>query len=92
MLRGIFQGFDYFIEIIRYLLLTYVVISWFVSPFNRFRQFIERIVDPMLRPLRSLLFGIAPRMPIDFSALIMFFVLNLLRVGLWRVYAILASA
>ena len=90
MLRGIFQGFDYFLEIVRYLLLVYCVISWFVSPFNRFRQFIERIIDPMLRPLRSVIFGIAPRMPIDLSALVMFFVLNLLRVGLWRLYAILA--
>ena len=90
MLRGIVQGIDYFLEAIRYLLLVYCVISWFVSPFNRFRQFIERIVDPMLRPLRGILFGIAPRMPIDLSALVMFFVLNLLRFGLWRLYMVLA--
>ena len=90
MLYGIFLGFSYFLEILRYLLLAYVVISWFVSPFNRFRQLVERIVDPMLRPLRSLLFGIAPRMPIDLSAFILFFVLNLLQRGLWRLYAVLS--
>ena len=34
------------------LILLYVVLSYVVPPYNQFRLWVDRIVEPMLRPIR----------------------------------------
>jgi YggT family protein len=51
-----------------------VVLSYFMSPFHPVRQFLDRIVEPMLRPIRRIL----PRTGmIDFSPLVLIILLQL---------------
>ncbi|MFC1997252.1 YggT family protein [Chloroflexota bacterium] len=47
------------------LILTYVVISYFMSPYHNFRMWVDRLVEPMLRPIRKVvplvgMFDISP--------------------------------
>lgn len=86
MLYGVVRGIDYFLEIVRYGLLLYCVLGWFVSPFNSFMKLLTRIFDPILRPVRNILFRIMPRMPIDLSAIALFFVIDFARNMVWRLY------
>ncbi len=86
MLFGIFQGISYFLTIVRYLLLAYCVLSWFMPPYRGIMKTLSRFVDPLLRPIRNVLYRFANRMPIDLSALIAFFLLELLSRLVWQVY------
>jgi len=52
-------------------------------------RFLSRFVDPVLTPIRALMFRVFPRMPIDLSALAAFFLLRIVESLLWRVYAFL---
>jgi YggT family protein len=47
------------------LILTYVVISYFMSPYHSFRMWVDRLVEPMIRPIRRVvpmigMFDISP--------------------------------
>ena len=37
------------------LILTHVVISYFMSPYHSFRMWVDRLVEPMLRPIRRVI-------------------------------------
>lgn len=54
MLSGIFQGLIAFLEILRYVLLIYCLLSWFLPPYNRLMLFLGRVTDPLLNGIRSL--------------------------------------
>ena len=45
-----------------------IIISYFVSPYNQFRMLLDRIVNPMLNPLRRV---IPPLGGIDFSPVVL---------------------
>jgi YggT family protein len=45
-----------------------IIISYFVSPYNQFRMLLDRIVNPMLNPLRKV---IPPLGGIDFSPVVL---------------------
>ena len=61
-----------------YSLLIRVILSWFpVFKPNRFSDFIFQITEPILSPIRSLI--PVNQSGIDFSPLILFIILNLLR-------------
>jgi YggT family protein len=34
------------------LIFAYVILSWFMSPYNPVRESVDRIVEPMLAPIR----------------------------------------
>ncbi len=89
VLSGVFQGISYFLTIIRYVLLAYCLLSWVLPPYNKLMMMLSRFIDPLLRPIRNVMFRIFPRMPIDLSALVAFFVLDLLSRGLWSLYFML---
>ena len=56
------------IQLIILIILVDVILSYFVSPFNNIRQFLDRIVEPMLRPIRKIL----PQTgSIDFSPMVL---------------------
>jgi YggT family protein len=56
------------------LILTYVVISYFMSPYHSFRMWVDRLVEPMLRPIRRVipLIGMFDISPIILLLLIQF--------------------
>lgn len=86
MLFGIFRGIESFLKIIRYLLLAYCLLSWIMPPYRGFMATLSRFVDPILRPIRNLLFRFFPRLPIDLSPLLLMLLLEGLRQLLWRGY------
>ena len=45
VLYAIYQGCYYFLEILRYALLIYCILSWFVSPWNKVMQFFGKIAS-----------------------------------------------
>ncbi len=90
MLYGVFLGISYFLQIIRYALLIYCVMSWILPPYHKAMRFLGRFIDPVLSPIRTLLFRIFPRLPIDLSALAAFFVLDLIGRLLWQLFYLLA--
>jgi len=56
------------------LVLVHVILSYFMSPFHPIRQTVDRIVEPMLAPIRRL---IPPVGMIDFSPLILIILVQL---------------
>jgi YggT family protein len=71
----IFNIINWITELITLLVIMQVVLSYFMSPFHPVRQFIDRIVEPMLRPIRRLLPQTAM---IDFSPLVLIILLQVL--------------
>ncbi len=68
---------DKLIAIYSYLLLARVALSWFrVNYYNPWVRLLLRITDPFLEPFRAL---IPPMGGIDFSPIVAFLVLNLIR-------------
>jgi len=63
-------------QVLSLLLLVYVILSFFMSPFHPIREAIGRILNPLLVPIRNLL----PQTGmIDFSPLVLWILLDLLR-------------
>ena len=71
----IFNIINWITELITLLVIMQVILSYFMSPFHPVRQFIDRIVEPMLRPIRRLLPQTAM---IDFSPLVLIILLQVL--------------
>lgn len=90
MLSAIFLGINYFLQIVRYTVLIYLVLSWFLPPYQRFMRILERIVDPLLRPVRNLMFRFLPRMIIDPSPILFFLFMDLFSRLLWVIYSWIA--
>jgi YggT family protein len=71
----IFNIINWITELITLLVIMQVVLSYFMSPFHPVRQFIDRIVEPLLRPIRRLL----PQTGmIDFSPLVLIILLQVI--------------
>ncbi len=63
------------LEAAKWLILIRALISWVnPDPFNPIVQFLQRVTEPILAPIRRLL----PQMPIDISPLIAFLILFLI--------------
>ncbi|GHU83457.1 hypothetical protein FACS1894196_3380 [Clostridia bacterium] len=86
VLSGIVTGISYFLQVIYYALLAYCLLSWIFPPYHRIMQFLGRFIDPLLRPIRRVMFRLFPRMPIDLSALVGFLALRLIQQLLWQLY------
>ncbi len=74
------------IEAFNIVLLVYCVSSWFIrDPFNKFMRILSAIVDPVLDPIRAILSHIPfiSDVPIDFSPLIAFFILDFVLMLIW---------
>lgn len=89
MLYGIFQGLSYFLQIINYALLIYCVLSWLLPPYHKVMAVLSRFVDPLLSPIRGLMFRMFPRARLDFSALLAFLLLGIVQRLLWQLYFLL---
>jgi YggT family protein len=64
------------------LILIYVVISYVVPPYNQFRMWVDRIVEPMLRPIRRVvpLVGM-----LDFSPIVLLILVQIVGWVLQRI-------
>lgn len=56
--------------------LAHVIVSWVLDPYHEVRQFLDRIVQPMLEPIRRIL---PPTSGIDFSPLVLLIFLGLIQ-------------
>ena len=78
---------DLITTILVLLVLTYVVISYFISPYHTFRMWVNRLVEPMLQPIRKVvpLVGMFDISPIILLLLIQFvgFILKQLLVAIF---------
>ncbi|MFU8773655.1 MAG: YggT family protein [Anaerolineales bacterium] len=64
-------------RVISILVIVHVVLSYFMSPYHPFRQMIDRLVAPMLDPIRRIM----PRMGmLDFSPFILIILIRVVEV------------
>ena len=67
------------VTVITWLVIVKVVLSYFMSPYHPIRESIDRIVEPLLAPIRRIL----PQTGmIDFSPLVLIILLQVLEVVL----------
>jgi len=66
----------YALEVLKWLVLIRVLLSWFVSPYsdNPLVEMLRRVTDPILRPLQQV---IPPLRGLDISPLVAFFVIQM---------------
>ncbi len=72
----------YVFQILTVIVIVDVLLSYFTSPYNRIRAFLDRIVEPMLRPIRRI---IPPMANIDFSPVILVILLQIIESILVRI-------
>ena len=77
LIQGIFQ-------ILSLIIIVDAVVSFVISPYHPFRQFLDRIVNPLLNPIRKV---VPPIMNMDFSPIILLLLLQGLETILLRVLA-----
>lgn len=64
------------VQIITLLVIVKVILSYFMSPYHPVREFIDRLVEPLLSPLRRV---IPPMGMFDFTPIILIVILQILR-------------
>lgn len=89
-LYGIFRGISMFLQVVYYALLAYCILSWILPPYNKVMMFLARVTNPLLAPIRRVLFRLFPQSRLDFSAFVLFLLLALLQQLIWRLYMLIA--
>ena len=59
---------DIFSQVLTWLILAHVILSYFMNPYHPIRAFIDRLVEPLLAPIRRVVPLIAM---MDFSPVIL---------------------
>ena len=62
-------------NVLTLLVIVYVLMTYVVPPWNRWRQALARIVEPMLAPLRRV---IPPLGPVDISPLVLLILIQVI--------------
>jgi len=73
---------QYIFEVLSLIVLVDVILSYFMSPFHPIRVFLDRIVQPMLMPIRRV---VPSLMNIDFSPVILLILLQIIESILIRI-------
>jgi YggT family protein len=81
------RAIDLVTTLLLLLVLTYVIISYFVSPFHPFRMWVNRIVEPMLAPIRRVVPSVGM---FDFSPVILLLLVQFIGYILKRILYALA--
>jgi YggT family protein len=88
MIGTILVLIDYISLAINLLLIAYIVLSYFMDPYHPIRMTVNRIVDPILNPIRRLL----PQTGmVDFSPLVAIIAVWIIEFVLTRLLISLAS-
>lgn len=75
-------------DVLSFLLVAYVALSYFMSPYHPVRQTIDRVVAPLLSPIRRYM----PRTgALDFSPLILMILIQLVEIVLVGAFRSLGS-
>jgi YggT family protein len=67
--------FDWLVRILTLVVIVDVVLSYFMTPYHPVRQALDRIVNPLLNPIRRLMPNTGP---VDFSPVILVLALLIL--------------
>ena len=91
VIYNIFRGISAFIQIAQLILVLYCLASWVLSPTNRFYEVLRNLAWPIIAPFRGIAEWVMTkiRLPIDLSALIALFALNIAEDLIWRIYPLL---
>lgn len=71
----------YFTLVIQYMVLAYVLLSWFVRPGNKafwLHQKLGELLEPLFAPFRRLTSGIAMRTGLDFTPFVLIVAVSLI--------------
>lgn len=69
------QAISLFVELITILVLAHVILSYFMSPYHPIRSFVDRMVEPLLAPIRR----VVPLVGMfDFSPIILIILVQLI--------------
>lgn len=69
------QAISWFSQIIVILVLAHVILSYFMSPYHPIRSFVDRMVEPLLAPIRR----VVPLVGMfDFSPIILIILVQLI--------------
>lgn len=75
------------VDILNILLLIRVLLSWFPMD-NAFTQAIYSVTEPILEPIRRAIYPWTRNFPIDFSVVVAYFLIGLVRTILFRIFAL----
>jgi YggT family protein len=65
----------YFFRVLSFAVIVDVLLSYFMNPYHPVRAFLDRIVEPLLNPIRRVMPSIAG---LDFSPLVLIVILQIL--------------
>ncbi len=69
------QSISWFSQLIVILVLAHVILSYFMSPYHPIRSFVDRLVEPLLAPIRR----VVPLVGMfDFSPIILIILVQLI--------------
>jgi YggT family protein len=71
-------------QIFTLIIIVDAVVSFFLSPYHPFRQTLDRIVNPLLNPIRRI---VPPLMNMDFSPIILLLLLQVIETLLLKMMA-----
>jgi YggT family protein len=71
----LFTSISIFFRVISFIVIIDVLLSYFMAPYHPIRSFLDRIVDPLLNPIRKFVPAIAG---MDFSPLVLIILLQIL--------------
>jgi YggT family protein len=82
MVYFLIQAINLVTNLLFLLILAYVILSYVVSPYNQIRMWVDRIVEPMLRPIRRVvpLVGM-----LDFSPIVLLILVQIVGYILKRI-------
>jgi len=85
MIYFLIQAINLITNLLFLLILAYVILSYVVPPYNQFRMWVDRIVEPMLRPIRRVvpLVGM-----LDFSPIVLLILVQIVGYILKRILII----
>jgi YggT family protein len=69
------QAISFLFDVLSWIVIIDVVLSYFMSPYHPLREALDRIVQPMLNPIRRI---IPPVGMLDFSPLVLLILLQVL--------------
>ena len=87
MIYFLIRAIDLIANLMFLLVLIYVVISYFMSPYHQFRMWVDRIIEPMLRPIRRIVPSVGM---FDFSPIILLLIIQFVAWLLKRLLFMLA--
>ncbi|MBC8532184.1 YggT family protein [Gehongia tenuis] len=70
ILRYVTVGVNWFIQIVTWAIVLEALLSWFLPPYNKVREFLARFTAPFVNPFRKLMSRFTGGMPIDFSPML----------------------